>query len=60
MADGEGALSSAVLANDPWWEFETATSIEGKVTVEAFDLAGSCTKHEAYSCAKGISLPAAV
>jgi hypothetical protein len=37
----------AVQVNDAWWELETAAPTEGKVTVEAFDLAGNCTKHEA-------------
>ena len=35
----------AAQTNDKWWEYETST--EGKVIVEAFDLAGNCTKHEA-------------
>jgi hypothetical protein len=42
----------AAQVNESWWELETSTSTEGKVIVEAFDLAGNCTKHEAYSCAK--------
>jgi len=33
--------------NDVWWELETTVSTGGKVIVEAFDLAGNCTKHEA-------------
>jgi len=33
--------------NDAWWELETTVSTAGKVIVEAFDLAGNCTKHEA-------------
>jgi hypothetical protein len=37
----------AVQVNDAWWELETAAPTEGKVTVEAFDLAGNSTKHEA-------------
>ena len=36
----------AVQANDLWWEFETAAPIEGKIIVEAFDLAGNRTKRE--------------
>jgi hypothetical protein len=42
----------AAQVNESWWELETSTSTEGKDIVEAFDLAGNCTKHEAYSCAK--------
>lgn len=38
----------AARVNDSWWEFETAAPIEGKVIVEAFDLAGNCTKHKTY------------
>jgi hypothetical protein len=39
---------AASVTNDSWWEFETASATnEGKVIVEAFDLAGNCTKHEA-------------
>jgi hypothetical protein len=34
----------AAAVNNSWWEFETST--EAKVIVEAFDLAGNCTKHE--------------
>jgi hypothetical protein len=37
----------AARVNDTWWEFETAASAEGNVIVEAFDLAGNCTKYEA-------------
>jgi len=37
----------AARLDDAWWEFETAASTEGKVIVEAFDLAGNCTKREA-------------
>lgn len=37
----------ASAIDDSWWEFETTASIKGKVIVEAFDLAGNCTKHEA-------------
>jgi len=37
----------AALANDTWWEYETSVSTEGNVIVEAFDLAGNCTKLEA-------------
>ena len=33
--------------NESWWEFEITTSTAGTVIVEAFDLAGNCTKHEA-------------
>ena len=40
LEQGEAASS----INDTWWEFETST--EGKLIVEAFDLAGNCTKHE--------------
>jgi hypothetical protein len=37
----------AVPLNDTSWEFETtASAAEGKVIIEAFDLAGNCTKHE--------------
>lgn len=39
----------AVRVNDVWQELDTAASVEGKLKVEAFDLAGNCTKHEAYS-----------
>jgi hypothetical protein len=35
----------AAQVNNASWEFEHST--EGKVIVEAFDLAGNCTKHEA-------------
>ena len=38
-----------VRVNDVWQELDTAASMEGKLMVEAFDLAGNCTKHEAYS-----------
>jgi hypothetical protein len=37
----------AAQLNDTWWEFETSAPIETKVIVEAFDLAGNCTRHEA-------------
>ena len=37
----------AEQVNDAWWEFETSAPIETKVIVEAFDLAGNCTRHEA-------------
>lgn len=37
----------ALQVNDTWWEFETAAQAEGRAIVEAFDLAGNCTKHEA-------------
>jgi len=36
----------ATCVHDHWWEFETTAPNEGKVAVEAFDLAGNCTKHE--------------
>lgn len=42
----QGEAASAI--NDPWWEFETAVPTDGKIIVEAFDLAGNCTKHKAY------------
>jgi hypothetical protein len=42
----QGEAASAI--DDAWWEFETGASTEGKVMIEAFDLAGNCTKHEAY------------
>ena len=48
IVDGQGQTleqGEAACASDGWWEFETATH-EGKVIVEAFDLAGNCTKHE--------------
>lgn len=35
----------AKLLYNPFWEFETLK--EGSILVEAFDLAGNCTKHEA-------------
>jgi hypothetical protein len=37
----------AVYARDGWWEFETAVPREGRVLIEAFDLAGNYTRHEA-------------
>ncbi|MDQ3006257.1 MAG: hypothetical protein M3R47_12865 [Chloroflexota bacterium] len=37
----------AAQINNTWWELETTTSIDGKVIVKAFDLAGNCTKQEA-------------
>jgi hypothetical protein len=37
----------AAQVNHAWWEFETSAPIETKVIVEAFDLAGNCTRHEA-------------
>ena len=37
----------AATVNDAWWDLETAVSTEGKVIVQAFDLADNCTKHEA-------------
>ena len=49
ILDGQGKTleqGQAARINAPWWEFETATSMEGKVVVEAFDLAGNCTKRE--------------
>jgi len=36
----------AVPLNKTWWEFETSILTEGKIIVEAFDLAGNCTKRE--------------
>ena len=42
LEQGEAASS----INDSWREFETAAAPEGKLIVEAFDLAGNCTKHE--------------
>ena len=50
VLDGQGQTlqqGEAAQVNDAWWEFETTTSPEGKIIVEAFDLAGNCTKHEA-------------
>lgn len=50
VLNGQGQTleqGEAIHVNDPWWEFEIAASAEGKVIVEAFDLAGNCTKHEA-------------
>ena len=35
----------AVHVNDSWWKFETST--QGKLIVEAFDLAGNVAKYEA-------------
>jgi len=43
LAQGE-AVSAM---NDAWWEYEITVQTAGKVIVEAFDLAGNCTKHEA-------------
>ena len=37
----------AAQVNEAWWEFATTTPTEAKLIVEAFDLAGNCTKHEA-------------
>jgi len=37
----------ATAAKNDWWEFKTTVRSAGKVIVEAFDLAGNCTKHEA-------------
>ena len=37
----------AALVYKPWWEFDTAAPTDGKFIVEAFDLAGNCTRHEA-------------
>ena len=36
----------AAQVNESWWELETAAPTEGKVIVEAFDLASNCTKHK--------------
>jgi hypothetical protein len=36
---------AASAINDDWWEFQTST--DGKLIVEAFDLAGNITKREA-------------
>jgi hypothetical protein len=50
ILDGHGQSleqGQAARINDSWWEFETAIPAEGKVSVEAFDLAGNCTRHEA-------------
>jgi len=35
----------ATPVNHAWWEFEIAT--QGTVIVEAIDLTGNCTRHEA-------------
>ena len=43
LAQGEVAL-----INDLWWEYESAAPNDGKVIVEAFDLAGNCTRNEAW------------
>jgi hypothetical protein len=37
----------AAQINNTLWELGTAVPTEGRVIVEAFDLAGNCTKHEA-------------
>jgi hypothetical protein len=49
MLDEHGGTlgaGQAVLAKDARWEYETAA--EGKVIVEAFDLAGNVTRQEAH------------
>jgi hypothetical protein len=45
------AEGQAVLVKDALWEYETST--EGKVIVEAVDLAGNRTRQEAYSQMRG-------
>ena len=51
ILDGHGQSleqGEAARINDSGWEFETASATsEGKVNVEAFDLAGNCTRLEA-------------
>jgi len=44
--DGGNMLEQglAVSVNDTWWEY--ATSIEGRVRVEAFDPAGNVARYE--------------
>ena len=49
-SDGEGNIleqGQATMRYDTLWEYETSAPAEAALTVEAFDLAGNCTKHEA-------------
>lgn len=48
ISDNEGNMmeqGQATMKYDTFWEY--ATSVEGNIIVEAFDLPGNCTKHEA-------------
>ena len=48
ILDEEGQTLEQGQATSPYGDFwEYATSTEGNIIVEAFDLAGNCTKHEA-------------
>ena len=50
ISDEQGQIleqGQAVLIDDVWWEYAASVSTDGIITVEAFDLAGNCTKHQA-------------
>ena len=46
IVDKQGQIleqGEASLIDDAWWEYHT--DVDGTILVEAFDLAGNCTKH---------------
>ena len=50
LSDAEGQTleqGQARMIDDTRWEYATSAPSEASVTVEAFDLAGNCTKHKA-------------
>ena len=50
ISDDEGQTieqGQATMRSDTLWEYITSAPAEAALTVEAFDLAGNCTKHEA-------------
>ena len=50
ISDHEGNIieqGQATMRYDTLWEYATSAPAEATLTVEAFDLAGNCTKHEA-------------
>ena len=50
ISDDEGKTveqGQATMKYDTLWEYTTSAPAEASVTVEAFDLAGNCTRHEA-------------
>lgn len=49
LLDEQGHIleqAEATLINNAWWEYNTSSTTQASILVEAFDLAGNVTRHE--------------